>query len=74
VLADSRLPFASSSVYGIALTDDAVLSEDIKRVLQPGGRAVLSSDAAIPLGLNELARDAHNVVAEALGPVISLRR
>jgi hypothetical protein len=35
---------------------------------------VLSSDAAIPLGLNELARDAHNVVAEALGPVISLRR
>ena len=74
VLADSRLPLASSSVYGIALTDDAALSEDIKRVLQPGGRAVLSADAAIPLGLNELARDAHNVVAEALGPVVSLRR
>lgn len=73
VLADARIPFASSSVYGIAMSDDR-LASDIARVLQAGGRAVLPAGADLPGGLNELARDDQNVVAEFVGPMVSLKR
>ena len=73
VLADARIPFASSSVYGIAMSDER-LSDDTARVLQAGGRAVLPAGANLPGGLNELARDDRNVVAEFVGPMVSLRR
>lgn len=73
VLADTRIPFASSSVYGISVSND-LLSSDLARVLQPGGRAVLPARANLPGGLNELARDDQNVVAEYLGPMVSLKR
>jgi uncharacterized protein YbaR (Trm112 family) len=74
VLADTRLPFASSSVYGITLSGETAFANDIERVLQAGGRAVLPGDAELPGGLNELARDDRNVVAELVGPMISLNR
>jgi uncharacterized protein YbaR (Trm112 family) len=73
VLADARIPFASSSVHGIALSNGQ-LANDIERVLQAGGRAVLPAKASLPGGLNELARDDHNVVAEYVGPIVSLKR
>ena len=73
VLADARIPFASSSVYGIAMSDDR-LSTDISRVLQAGGRAVLPAGTKLPGGLNELARDDQSVVAEFVGPMVSLKR
>lgn len=74
VLADTRIPFASSSVYGIALSAVTDFANDIARVLQAGGRAVLPADADLPGGLNELARDDRNVVAEFVGPMVSLNR
>ena len=73
VLADARIPFASSSVYGIAMSDDR-LSGDISRVLQAGGRAVIPAGASVPGALNELARDDQSVVAEFVGPMVSLKR
>jgi uncharacterized protein YbaR (Trm112 family) len=73
VLADTRIPFASSSVYGISMSDDRSLN-DIARVLQAGGRAVLPARIDLPGGLNELARDDQNVVAEYVGPIVSLKR
>jgi uncharacterized protein YbaR (Trm112 family) len=73
VLADARIPFASSSVYGIAMSDDR-LSNDISRVLQAGSRAVLPAGTNLPGGLNELARDDQSVVAEFVGPMVSLKR
>ena len=54
VLADSRIPFASSSVYGITLSEVTALSNDVARVLQAGGRAVLPGDADLPAGSTSL--------------------
>lgn len=70
-LADARLPLASASVDGIALSDDS-FGPDITRVLKPGGRVVLPAHSGLPAGLNELARDETYVVAESVGPLIGL--
>ena len=70
---DSRIPLGSSSVEAVALTNSRYL-EDSTRVLKQGGRLLAPSQLALPPGLTELARDDEYVVAEAHGPVISLRR
>ena len=73
VLSDSRIPLASGAVDALALTDSRYLNDTV-RVLRHGGRLVAGLDITLPAGLTELARDDECVVAEAHGPVISLRR
>lgn len=73
VHSDSRIPLGTSSVDAVALSDSRYL-EDAARVLRQGGRLLAPANLTLPPGLTELARDDANVVAEAHGPVISLRR
>ena len=70
---DSRIPLASGAVDAVALSDSRYV-KDAARVLRQGGRLVASSRLKLPAGFTELARDDAHVVAEAHGPVISLRR
>ena len=70
---DARMPLGSSSVDAVALSDSRYL-DDSTRVLKQGGRLLAPSELSLPHGLTELARDEMYVVAEAHGPVISLRR
>lgn len=73
IRSDSRIPLASNSVDGAALIDSRYLN-DAPRVLRQGGRLVLPPDISLPAGFTEMARDDRAVIAEAAGPVISLRR
>lgn len=73
VCSDSRIPLASGSADGLALSDSRYI-QDAARVLRQGGRLLAPSDISLPPGLTEIARDESTVVAEAYGPVISLRR
>ena len=74
VLADTRFPFARSSIDGIAIDDDKFSMNEIARVLKPGGRLVAPSTAELAGNIRELARDENFVVAEAVGPLLNLRR
>jgi uncharacterized protein YbaR (Trm112 family) len=74
VAADRRLPFATSSIDGIAMSAGEFTMEEISRVLKPGGRLVAPSTTKLAGNVRELARDETNVVAEAVGPLLSLRR
>lgn len=74
VLADTRFPFASSSIDGIAIDDDSFSMTEISRVLKPGGRLVGPSTTKLAGNVRELARDENFVVAEAVGPLLNLRR
>ena len=73
VRSDSRIPLASGAVDAVALTDSRYL-EDAARVIRQGGRVLVPSALPLPAGFIELARDEAYVVAEASGPVVSLRR
>jgi uncharacterized protein YbaR (Trm112 family) len=73
ILADARLPFATSSIDGIALHDEKFM-HDVARVLKPGARLIAPSASDLPQGLRELDRDESLVVAEAIGPLLTLRR
>ena len=74
------LPFAPSSVRGIALdgrTSLPALVESAARALQAGGRLIAATSAAVPAGLIERARDDRHWVAEATAattPPIQLLR
>jgi hypothetical protein len=74
VLADVRLPFAASSVDGIAIDGSDSFMQDAARVLKPGGRIVAPASTDLAAGLRELVRDENYVVAEAVGPLLNLRR
>jgi len=74
VLAGTRLPFATSSIDGIAIDDDQFSMAEISRVLKPGGRFVAPSATELAGNIRELARDENFVVAEAVGPLLNLRR
>jgi hypothetical protein len=74
VLADTRLPFATSSVDGIAVDDASFSVADITRVLKPGGRLVAPAAIELAGSIREIARDENYVVAEAVGPLLSLKR
>ena len=73
VRSDSRIPLASGAVDAVALTDSRYL-QDAARVIRQGGRVLVPSALPLPAGFTELARDEAYVVAEASGPVVSLRR
>lgn len=73
VLCDARIPFASAAVSGIAC-DSPELIADTPRVLRTGGRLLLPVSAALPPGMVEIARDDQNIVGEAVGEVVQLRR
>ncbi|MDO8502840.1 MAG: hypothetical protein Q7S20_13465 [Gemmatimonadaceae bacterium] len=76
VLASARLPLAPSSADGIVLAEnaDAIAAAEAHRILKPGARLV--APARLPLGprFRELARDDDHVVAESVGPLVSLSR
>src|SRR5215212_9056893 len=73
VFSDSRIPLATDSVDGLALDEEKFL-HDAARVLRQGGRLVIPAEATLPYGITEVARDAQNIVGEAIGQVITLRR
>ena len=74
LLADTRLPFATSSMDGVAVDDDKFSMAEVSRVLKPGGRLVAPSTTELAGNIRELARDESYVVAEAVGPLLNLRR
>jgi uncharacterized protein YbaR (Trm112 family) len=74
VLAGSRIPLASSSLDGLLVTGTADRLSDASRVLKPGGRLVTGTNAPLPAGFRELARDDLYVVAESVGPIVRLSR
>jgi uncharacterized protein YbaR (Trm112 family) len=73
VLADKRIPLASNSVHGIAMQNKALLN-DAPRALRPRARITTSAENELPAGTMELARDDQDIVGEAVGPVVTLRR
>jgi uncharacterized protein YbaR (Trm112 family) len=75
VTAAERVPLASGSVDGIIATSHrGARLREAARILKPGGRIVAAADAAVSPVFRELARDERNVVAEAVGPLVSLSR
>lgn len=74
VMVESHLPFATASVDGIAVADSTFSPDEISRVLKPGARAVTPASTRLAGTLRELARDTNYVVAEATGPLLTLRR
>jgi uncharacterized protein YbaR (Trm112 family) len=73
VLTDSRIPFASNSVYGIAV-QAANLLNDVPRILRQRGRLITTIRGVLPAGINQIASDERDQVGEAVGPVVKLRR
>ena len=73
VLSGGRIPLAARSVDGIAARDELVI-RDAPRVMRATARLVAPSDRQIPPELRELARDAERVIAESVGPLVSLSR
>ena len=75
VLSDKRLPFAPGSIDGIMVDETTVeFVRDALRVLRQGGRLIVPLETILPTGFRELARDDREVVAESIGPLISLTR
>ena len=73
VTAGERIPLATASVDGVAVTSARSL-QDSARVLKPGGRIVSSADTVVAPVFREIARDERNVVGEAIGPLVGLSR
>lgn len=77
VLADLRIPLATSSFDGVLLgdgTDSRFPSSDAARVLKPGGRIVVPVATGLPPQTRELARDSVRIVGETTGALVELRR
>jgi uncharacterized protein YbaR (Trm112 family) len=75
ILADTRLPFAPSSVDGIMLDEaTTAFASDASRVLRQGGRLIAPRETLLPRGFRELAKDDKEIVAESIGELISLSR
>lgn len=74
------IPVASGSLRGVWLdrgTATPGMLAAAARALRTGGRLVAPADAPLPAGVRELARDAHEWVAEGEGgvsPPVALRR
>lgn len=73
VCATGRIPLASASLAGVALTN-AGLAGEAARVLRRGGRLVGPAEMILPPAFSELARDDTHVVAESKGPLVGLSR
>lgn len=65
----TRLPLADQSLGGIAvdMRHEALL-DDARRVVRVGGRILAPVSTRVPAGCRELARDAHEWVAEVDAP------
>jgi len=74
---DATLPFGSGAMHGMAIDVTHVpLLHRAAFVVRAGGRVLAPADAPVPHGLRELARDAHNWVAQveaSAGSLVSLR-
>ncbi len=67
LLVDGRVPLAPGSVRGALIGDDqssGAIIADLAHALRAGGRLVAPVDAPLPAGLDELARDGRQWVAE----------
>ena len=75
VLADGRIPLGPASVDGIVLgSRTPTVYADSARVLKPGGRLVVPASTDIGVQFRTIARDERHLVAESIGPLISLGR
>lgn len=78
--AGTRVPFARASVRGVALTQDsAALAQAAADVLLPGGRLVAPWNTPLPAGMEELASDREQWVAQKVagydtGALVTPRR
>jgi uncharacterized protein YbaR (Trm112 family) len=73
----SRIPLASNSLDGVALdrshSTDFFVAE-AGRLLRPGGRLLVSAEAASTSDFNELARDKNHIIAERTSAFISISK
>ena len=75
VTAGERIPLADASADGLIIDDSSEgLIAEAARLLKPGGRVVAGAEADLGTRFHELARDERNVVGEARGPLVSLKR
>jgi len=74
VLSGARIPLAPGSVDGVVAARKSVVVADAARVLKPGGRLVADASADPGGSFREITRDDRHVVAESIGPLISLKR
>jgi hypothetical protein len=81
ILVDGALPIAAGALRGIALdraTRDLIPASALAAALAPRGRLLLPADTPLPTEVTELARDAHEWVAEraaaATRPISLARR
>ena len=75
--ADKRLPFADTSLRGIAIGEEGWSETELElavRALAPGGRLVAPVSNALPRDVVEIAHDAHVWVGEKRGPLVALHR
>jgi len=76
IRASSRLPLASKSLDGIALDESHSTPElltEAARLLKPGGRLYTKSSTPLPPQFRELAAGDKELVAELVGPLVSLK-
>lgn len=74
VLSRARFPLAPGSADGVVITDADDWMAEAARVTKPGGRIVAPASARFDARFRELARDDENVVAESIGPLVTLSR
>jgi hypothetical protein len=77
IRAQSRVPLAAKSLDGIALDAEHSIQEmlvEAARLLRPRGRLLAGPSARLSPQFRELARDAHHVIAEYIGELVTLRR
>jgi uncharacterized protein YbaR (Trm112 family) len=72
IAADARFPIARGSVDGLVLTSDEAGFAEAGRVLRPGGRVIAPASVTIGGEFREIARDERSVVAELVGPLVTL--
>lgn len=72
LVSDARMPIARGSVDGLVLTSDEAGFAEAGRILRPGGRVVAPASAEIGGEFREIARDERSVVAELVGPLVTL--
>ena len=69
---DARIPIAPGSVDGIVFSGDEGGFSDAARVLRPGGRIIAPARSRLHPAFREMARDERSVVAELVGPLVTL--